>query len=203
MHPSSTHLLPLCVAFLLGATTTTTMAASAADDAAANDILTTINLDKVLARRQSALGPHYIKAIWTTSSIESVNLGGGKQIVHNSGFSLTDEEGNNHLIQRLSSRLTTHRAKVGEPHFSIDRKMSRGRTFFNSDLRRTLVGSRNLVRWRIREGIVLASAVWGYEWGFFFNGISVGMSECCGLSFSVGRECYLYGSFGRYRGLLS
>lgn len=46
------------------------MAAPAADAAAANDILTTINLDQVLAKRQSALGPHYINAIWTTSSIE-------------------------------------------------------------------------------------------------------------------------------------
>lgn len=73
------------------------MAAPAAD-AVANDILTTINLDKVLAKRQSALGPHYINAIWTTSSIESVNLGGGRQIVHNSGFSLAGAEGNNHLV---------------------------------------------------------------------------------------------------------
>lgn len=61
---------------------------------AANDILTTINLDEVLAKRQSALGPHSINAIWTTTSIESVNLGSGNQIVHNSGFSLADEEGN-------------------------------------------------------------------------------------------------------------
>lgn len=43
---------------------------------------------------------------------------------------------------------------------------------------------------------------WGYELSFF-NGISVGMSGYCGLSFSVGRECCLYGSFGRCRGLLS
>lgn len=70
MPPSSTRLLPLCIAFLLGATTTTTTMAAPAADAAANDILTTINLDEVLAKRQSALGPHYIKAIWTTSSIE-------------------------------------------------------------------------------------------------------------------------------------
>lgn len=133
---------------------------------------------------------------------KSVNLGGGNQIVHNSGFSLVDEEGNNHLVQRLSSRLTTHRAKVEEPNFSINRRMSRGRTFFQySDVRRTLVGSRNLVRWRIREGIMLASAdgdtreffQWdfrGYEWVLW-------------TFFSVGRECCLYGFLGRYLGLLS
>lgn len=90
---------------------------------------------------------------------KSVNLGGGRQIVHNSGFSLAGEEGNNHLVQRLSSRLTTHRAKVEEPNCSIDRSMYSGQDIFQySDVRRTLVGSRSLVRWRIREGIVLASA---------------------------------------------
>lgn len=202
MPPSSTRLLPLCIAFLLGATTTTTMAAPAAD-AATNDILTTLNLDEVLAKRQSALGPHYIDAIWTTSSIESVNLGGGRQIVHNSGFSLADEEGNKyHLVQRLSSRLTTHRAKMEGPNCSIDRRMYSGQDIFQySDVRRTLVGSRNLVRWRIRKGIVLASA--DGDTSEFFQWGSVGMSGYCGLSFSVGRECCLYGSFGRYRGLLS
>lgn len=72
MPPTSTRLLPLCIAFLLGATTTTTTTtiAAPAADAATNDILTTINLDEVLAKSQSALGPHYINAIWTTSSIE-------------------------------------------------------------------------------------------------------------------------------------
>lgn len=72
MPPTSTRLLPLCIAFLVGATTTTTTMAAPAADAATNDILTTtcIKPDKVLAKRQSALGPHYINAIWTTSSIE-------------------------------------------------------------------------------------------------------------------------------------
>lgn len=52
-----------------------------------------------------------------------------------------------------------HHAKMEEPNFSIDRSMYSGQDIFQySDVRRTLVGSRNLVRWRIREGIVLASA---------------------------------------------
>lgn len=107
---------------------------------------------------------------------KNVDLGGGRQIVHNSGFSLADDEDNNHLIQRLSSRLTTHRAKMEEPKFAIDRSMYSGQ---DNNVRRNLVGSRNLVRWRIREGIVLASAdgdtseffQWdfrGYEWVLCF-----------------------------------
>lgn len=63
---------------------------------------------------------------------KSVDLGGGNQIVHNSGFSLADEEGNKyHLVQRVSSRLTTHRAKMEEPNFSIDRSMYSGQDIFS------------------------------------------------------------------------
>lgn len=134
---------------------------------------------------------------------KSVNLGGGNQIVHNSGFSLADEEGNNHLVQRLSSRLTTHRAKVEEPNFSIERSMYSGQDiFFNI---RMFVG----LWWAagvLSGGGLGRELCWCRRMGIrveFFNGISVGMSGYCGLSFSVGRECCLCGSFGRYRGLLS
>lgn len=154
MPPSSTRLLPLCIAFLLGATTTTTMAAPAAD-AVAKDILTTINLDKVLAKRQSALGPHSINAIWTTSSIE--NRQSRRREANRTQQRLLSRRCRRqyHLVQHVSSRLTMHRAKVDEPKFSIDRSMYSGQDLY---VRRNLVGSRNLVRWRIRKGIVLASA---------------------------------------------
>lgn len=51
--------------------------------------------DYIKERRQdSPLGPHYINAIWSRRDIESVDLGGGNQIAHTTGFALTDESGN-------------------------------------------------------------------------------------------------------------
>lgn len=55
--------------------------------------VTEIDVSKIQAR-QSALGPHYINAIWTNRDIESADLGGGNQIVHGSGFALVDDAGN-------------------------------------------------------------------------------------------------------------
>ncbi|KAK5937403.1 hypothetical protein PMZ80_010410 [Knufia obscura] len=46
------------------------------------------------AKRQAQVDHPRVNAIWTNSDIITADLGGGNQITHGSGFSLTDEAGN-------------------------------------------------------------------------------------------------------------